>query len=46
MELILAIETQDIYQMKDIFHSYFLYELNHKICFEKVKKSAFENFIF
>ena len=46
MRLIFAIETQIVYQMNDIIHSYHLLESDFKITFEKVEKSAFENLIF
>ena len=46
IKLTFAIETQTVYQMKDINHSYFLLELDFEISFEKVEKSAFESFIF
>ena len=46
IKLIFAIETQTVYQMKDIIHSYFLFETNFEISPKKVEKSAFENFIF
>ena len=46
IELIFAIETQTVYQMKDIIHRYFLLLFNFEITFKKVEKSAYENPIF
>ena len=46
IKLIFAIETQIVFQMKDIIHSYFLFESNFEITLKKAEKSAFENLIF
>ena len=46
IQLILAIKTQTIYQMKDIVHASLVVESIFKVASEKVEKFVYENPIF
>ena len=46
MQLILAIKTQIVYQMKDMVHGFLLVESFFEIALKKVEKSVYEYSIF